>query len=307
MDIGFRAQLLDQSHIYHHGVVLGEPPGHRPIDLERLWTQADHDLLTGIVHQTGSGIQRDPIELQTVFTKRHPSRLTFGGDRPIHEVHRRGPNEPGHKQVGGPVVKIAGSIHLRQIGDLLARDRFEYRHPVTHRHRLNLIMGHIQRGGLQTGMQLAQLRTHLHPQLGVKVRKRLIHQKRGRFPHNRPTHRHPLPLPTRQRLRLTIQKVGDLQHLSGLIHPPLNLRFIHLPKLQTKRHIVKHGHMRIQRIILEHHGNIAVLGRHIVHHPLTDLDRPLGDLLQTRQHPQQRRLPTPRRTNQHHKLAIIDL
>ena len=38
-----------------------------------------------------------------------------------------------------------------------------------HRHRLGLVVGDVDKGGLELAMQLGQLRAHMHPQLGVEI------------------------------------------------------------------------------------------------------------------------------------------
>jgi len=57
---------------------------------------------------------------------------------------------------------------------------------------------------------------------------------------------------------------------------------------QAKRHILEDRHVRIQRIILEHHGNIAILGRHIINQPVADENLAVGNLLEPGDHAQSR-------------------
>jgi len=42
----------------------------------------------------------------------------------------------------------------------------------------------------------------------------------------------------------------------------------------------------VKRVILEHHGDIAVLRRHVVDDFATDHDVAVGDILQASDHPQ---------------------
>ena len=65
--------------------------------------------------------------------------------------------------------------------------------------------------------------------------------------------------------------------------------------------------MRIERIVLEHHRDVAILRVEVVHHPLADLDPPAGDFLETGDHPQQRRFPASRRTDQNDELPVARL
>lgn len=64
-------------------------------------------------------------------------------------------------------------------------------------------------------------------------------------------------------------------------------------KLQGKGHIFVYGHMGIQGIALEYHRDIPILGRHIVHSSVADVQVAFTDLLQTRDHAEGRGLPQP--------------
>ena len=65
---------------------------------------------------------------------------------------------------------------------------------------------------------------------------------------------------------------------------------LRMPQLQPERHVVEHAHVRIQRVVLEHHGDVAVARRHVVHHVAADPDLALGNLLEPRDHAQRRGL-----------------
>src|SRR6185295_2805334 len=70
---------------------------------------------------------------------------------------------------------------------------------------------------------------------------------------------------------------------------------------------VVHAHVRIERVVLEHHGDIAVLGLEVVNHPIADSDLARGDGLQPRHHAQQRRLAAARGSEDDDELAVFDL
>src|ERR1700753_255113 len=64
--------------------------------------------------------------------------------------------------------------------------------------------------------------------------------------------------------------------------------------------------MRIERIILEYHRDVPLLGLDIVDDPVADRDRPRGDVLQPRQHPQQGRFAAAGGADQDHESAVLD-
>src|SRR5271165_1479066 len=65
--------------------------------------------------------------------------------------------------------------------------------------------------------------------------------------------------------------------------------------------------MRVERVILKHHGDVAVFGRDVVDPPATDVEVALGNLLESGDHAQRRALATARRSYQHEKLMVEDL
>ena len=69
------------------------------------------------------------------------------------------------------------------------------RDPVGHRHRLDLVVGDVDHGGVELLVEALQLGAHLHAQLGVEVGERLVHQEGLRIAHQRAAERDPLLLP----------------------------------------------------------------------------------------------------------------
>jgi hypothetical protein len=65
--------------------------------------------------------------------------------------------------------------------------------------------------------------------------------------------------------------------------------------------------VREDRVGLEDHGDAALLGLEVVHHPPVDLERAGGDVLEPRDHPQERRLPAARRADEDDELAVGDV
>ena len=65
--------------------------------------------------------------------------------------------------------------------------------------------------------------------------------------------------------------------------------------------------MRIERVALEDHGNVAIFRRHVVHHPVADVDIALAQLFQSRDEPQRGALAAARGADEHQELPIIDV
>ena len=216
------------------------------------------------------------------------------------------PMKPATNRFTGLLNSSVGVATCSRLYGPLGRHRSHHGDPMTQRHRFDLVMGHVHRGGPQPLVEAAQLRPHLHPQLGIQIRQWLVHQERLGLAHDGSTHRHPLTLTTRERLGLAVQELRDLQDLGGFVHPRVDLRLRHLAEFQPERHVVVHRHVRIEGVVLEHHRDIPILGRHIVDEFVPDVHLALGDLLEPGDHPQNRRLSTTGRTDQNEELRVLD-
>jgi hypothetical protein len=62
--------------------------------------------------------------------------------------------------------------------------------------------------------------------------------------------------------------------------------------------------VRVERVVLEDHCDVAVLGLERIHDTLADDDFAAGDRLEARHHAQQRRLPATRWTDDDDELTV---
>ena len=99
----------------------------------------------------------------------------------------------------------------------------------------------------------------------------------------------------------------ELQHLRRGAHAALDLVFRRAGEPQGERHVSRDVHVRIERVRLKDHRDVARLGRCARHVPVADADGAAGDRLQARHHPQRRRLPATGRTHDDHELALADV
>jgi hypothetical protein len=81
----------------------------------------------------------------------------------------------------------------------------QHRHSLPERHRLDLVVRHVDRRHAEPLVQLRELGAHRDAQLRVEVRERLVHEERLRLPHDRPAHGDALPLAARQRRGLAVE------------------------------------------------------------------------------------------------------
>ena len=76
---------------------------------------------------------------------------------------------------------------------------------------------------------------------------------------------------------------------------------------QAEGHVLENRHVRVERVVLKNHRDIAILRRHVVDELIADVDFARGRLLQPGDHAQGRALAAPRRPDQHDELAIGDV
>src|SRR5688500_13396607 len=73
----------------------------------------------------------------------------------------------------------------------------------------------------------------------------------------------------------------DLQHPRRLGDARLNLRLGNARVLEAEGHVVAHAHMRIERVMLEYHGDAALARGQRVDPPTLQPDLPLVGRLET--------------------------
>src|SRR5579859_5387103 len=108
------------------------------------------------------------------------------------EVHGRRADEVRHEHARGPVIDL-----LRR-ADLLDASLVHDRDLIRHRHRLELIVRHVDRGRTDAIVEIAKLIAHQVTELGIKRPERLIHQKCLRPSYHGAAERDALPVAARK-------------------------------------------------------------------------------------------------------------
>ena len=76
----------------------------------------------------------------------------------------------------------------------------------------------------------------------------------------------------------------NLQKLGRLLYPFGDFLRANFGELQRVGDIVKHGLVRIKRIVLKHHGDISILRGEVVDHIAAEADCASRDMLKARDH-----------------------
>ena len=168
-------------------------------------------------------------------------------------------------------------------------------------------MSNVDKGGTDSLVNLGQLGSHRCTELSVQVGQRLVKQEHAGVTNDRTTQCNTLLLTTGQSLRTTVQKVGDVEDTGSFLNAALDLLLGSLAELQTECHVIKHGHVRIQSVVLEHHRDIAILGSYVVNQLVADEQLALGDLFKTCDHTKGGGLTAAGRADENQELFVLDL
>ena len=144
-------------------------------------------------------------------------------------------------------------------------------------------------------------------QLGVEVRQGFVHQEHLGGANDGAAHGDALTLAARQGLGKAVEVFGEPEHLGGVLDIPFRLVLVHLGDLEREPDVLPDGHVWVQRVVLEDHGDVAVTRRQVVDDLVVDAQFASGDLLEPGEHPQRRRLAAARWADEDHELAIGDL
>ena len=222
------------------------------------------------------------------------------GELGLDEVHRRRADERGDEEVARLAVE-----RLRRV-DLLDRAVAHHRDARAERHRLDLVVRDVDRRDAEPLVQSRELGAHVDPELRVEVRERLVHQERGRLADDRPAHRDALALAARQRAGRRSSSSSSPSIRADLLDALLDLGLRRLPHLEAVAEVLRDGEVRVERVVLEDHRDVAVPRREPRHLALADPDLALGHLLEAGDHAQQRRLAAAGRADEDHELAARD-
>ena len=255
-------------------------------DLQGLRTEADGDAAVVLRDHGFDGLAR---ELDAGLAGMSDVAVNGKGA----QVHGRGADEAGDEDVGGVVVQLARGAHLLQVAVL------EHGDTVTHRQGLSLVVGDVHGGHPKLALESGDLRTGLDTQLRIQVRQRLVHEEDLRVTHDGAAHGHALTLAAGQCLRLALQVLRQAQSGGSLVDALVDLLLGLAGNLQGKAHVLAHGHVRVERVVLEDHGDVAVTRGDVGDVLVADVDGAVGDVFQAGEHAQRGGLTAAGRSDEH--------
>ena len=158
------------------------------------------------------------------------------------------------EQVGRAVVE------LQRRADLLDRAVAQHHDAVGQRHRLDLVVGHVDGSSPSCAVQLGDLDPRLPAQRGVEVGQRLVEQEHLRRAHDRAADRDALALAAGEFVRRAVQVWVRFRIAAARLDLAVDLIPAARPPASARSHILAHAHVRVERIALEHHREVALAG-----------------------------------------------
>src|SRR5262249_19902913 len=206
-------------------------------------------------------------------------------------------DEAGHEDGGGGLVDLARGAHLLEPAAAHHRDA------VRHGERLTLVVGDIDRGDPDLALELLELELHAIAELLVERAQRLVEEEHGRTRDESPGEGHPLLLPARELARIARPVRGQLHESEGPAHSPFDLTARHPRHAEAKGHVLEHGAVGEEGVVLEDHAHVAPVGRHQIHALALDEDVARGRLHESRHRAQARSLSATGGAEKSEKLA----
>ena len=153
-------------------------------------------------------------------------------------------------------------------------------------------------------MQTGNLTAHRGTELGVEVGQRFVQQEDGRVTDHGAAQCNTLALAAGKRLGLALQQMLQVKNLRCFVDALVDFIFGNIAQCQTEGDVLIHGHMRIQSIVLEDHGDVAIFRRNIVDEAVSDIELTAGDALETGDHTQGGGLAAPGRPDQDDEFLV---
>src|SRR5262249_16889429 len=139
---------------------------------------------------------------------------------------------------------------------------------------------------------------------GVEIGERLVQQQQRRLDHQRARQGNTLLLTAGEVVWMPAMEIAELDHVDHGIDLGPRGGGAAAAHLQAKTDVLPDRHVRKQRVILEHHADIAPLRRQPRHILLTETDAAASRDFETRDAAQGRRLAAAGGAEQRYKLAL---
>ncbi len=211
------------------------------------------------------------------------------------------PRKPATKRVLRAFVQGLG------IAELLVPAVVHDGDAIGHRHRLFLVVGHVDERDPDLLLDPLELDLHLLAELEVEGAERLVEEQDGRLVHEGPGEGHALRLAAGDLAGLAALVAGQLDELEHLGDALLDVGVGNLPAPKPERDVVVDREVRKQGVVLEDRVDVALVGGEPGHVLALELDPALRRLLEAADHPEGRRLAAAGWAEEAEELALVDV
>ena len=273
---GFGAGRLDDVEVGGEGGGVWGFSGQERLEMFR--AEAEKDFHSGKATGVGAWSELD-FEGASAFAKNQAGAFA-GVKRPADEVHRRSAQKTGHEGVARFVVKMEWAAGLLQ------RAVAENGDAGPHGHGFGLIVGHVDDGGLEALVELDQLGPELGPHLGVKIGEGFVEKEDAGLADDGAAHRNALLLSAGKVAGQPREEFLNTEDGGGFADPARNVGGGKTPDAEAESEIFGHGEMRVECVVLEDHGDVAIPGGETTDVGVADEDAAGGQAFEAGDHAQ---------------------
>ena len=222
-------------------------------------------------------------------------RAALAAEGAREEVHRA--HELRDEAVHGEVEQFHRRAHL------LDHALVHHRDALAGGERFFLVVGDEDRGDAEPALQLHQLLARLHAQLRVEVGERLVEQQHLRLDGEGARDGHALLLAAGELPGPAPGELGEPHEVEHGLRPGADLVARELSLLQPEGDVLFHRHVRPQRVVLEHHADVALPRRGAGDVPAADEHLSMLVLVEPGDQAKERGLAGARRPEEREELA----
>ena len=137
----------------------------------------------------------------------------------------------------------------------------EHGHAVGDGHRLLLVVGDVDRRHAEGGVQALELDAGLEAKLGVEVGERLVEQEEPRLADDGAGEGDALLLAAGELAGAAGEQVVDADLAGGVLHAGGDLGLRHAVHAEREADVLLERHVRVERVVLEDHRDVALARR----------------------------------------------
>ena len=227
-------------------------------------------------------------------------RAALFAHRGRRDVHHRRADELGDEEIGGIEVDLGGRA------DLLQDALVHHDDAVGERHRLDLVVRHVDRGRAVLEVEALELDAHAFAQLGIERADGLVEEQRLGPADQRAADGDALHVAARERRRPRAAAGGVMpERLADRADHAVDLGLALPDGAQREGDVLVDREVRIERVVLEDEGDVAVGGVEVLHRLAVDQDVAGVDVLEAGDGAQRRGLAAARGAEEDDELLVL--